>query len=38
MEVIHQKMVDADGQVSDVYYYGPQPSPSPARSSLKRPA
>ena len=35
MEFIHQKMVDADGQLSDVSYYGSQPSPSPARSSLK---
>ena len=38
MEVIHQKMVDARGQVSDLYYYGSQPSPSPAQPSLKRPA
>ena len=38
MEVMHQKMVDADGQLSDVSYYGSQPSSSPARSCLKRPS
>ena len=36
--LVHQKMRDADGQLSDVSYNGSQPSPSPARSVLKRPS
>ena len=38
MEFIHKKKVDADGQLSEVSYYGSQPSPSPAGSSLKKPS
>ena len=37
MEVIHQKMVVPDGQLSNDSYYRSQPSPPAARSSLKTP-
>ena len=37
MELVHNKMIDGDFQLSDVSYHDSQPSPSPARSALKRP-